>query len=92
MSTSRSEDWHRIASRAAIAGMILGIAALAVGVFIMSPIANRSSSDDSPSSVATIALVIYGPAMAVASAGLWAGEALRWRACSRHADGSPQPR
>jgi hypothetical protein len=92
MSTSRSARWHRLASRAAVAGMILGIASLAVGLFIMTPIANRSSSDDSPSSVAAIVLVFYGLAVAMASAGLWAGEALRWWARSRRAGKTPRPR
>ena len=83
MSTLRSVGWHRLASRAATAGILLGIASLAVGLFIMAPIASRSNADDSASSGATLVLVIYGLAVAVASAGLWAGEALRWRVCRR---------
>jgi hypothetical protein len=95
MSTSRSAGWHRLASRAAAGGMVLGIASLAVGLFIMTPIANRSSSDDSPASVAALVLVFYGLAVAVAAAGLWAGEELRWRVRGRRAgraDGSSRPR
>lgn len=92
MGTPRSVGWHRLALRAAVAGMILGIASLAVGLFVMNPISNHSSSDDSASSVATLVLVFYGLAVAVASAGLWAGEALRWWIRSRRANGSPRPR
>jgi drug/metabolite transporter (DMT)-like permease len=84
MSTSRSAGWHRLASRAAVTGMIVGFTSLAVGVFVMNPIASHSPSDDSPASVATLALAFYGLAVAAASAVLWAGEALRWRACNRH--------
>jgi hypothetical protein len=96
MSTPRSVGWHRLASRAATAGMILGIASLAVGLFVMAPIASRSNADDSASSGDTIVLVLFGLTVAVASAGLWAGEALRWRVCLRRragrADGFPRPR
>jgi hypothetical protein len=95
MSTQRSAGWHRLASPAATAGMILGIASVAVGLFVMAPIASRSNADDSASSGYTIVLVLFGLMVAVASAGLWAGEALRWRARSRRvgrADGSPRPR
>jgi hypothetical protein len=75
--------------------MILGIASLAVGLFVMAPIASHSNADDSASSGDTIVLVLFGLTVAVASAGLCAGEALRWRARSRRAgraDGFPQPR
>lgn len=92
MTTSRIAGWHRLASRAAAAGLILGIASLAVGLFIMVPLANHSSSDDSPASVAAIALVSCGLAAAAASAVLWAGEALRWRARGHRAGKPLRPR
>ena len=85
MSTARSAGWHRRASRAAVAGLILGGSSMAVGLFIVTPIANRSASDDSPSSIAAIALVSVGLAVTVASAGVWAGEALRSRVRRRRA-------
>jgi hypothetical protein len=85
MTTSRIAGWHRFASRAAAAGMILGIGSLAVGLFVMVPLANHSSSDDSPASVAAIALIFCGLVAAAASTTLWAGEALRWRAHGRRA-------
>jgi hypothetical protein len=83
MSATRSAGWPRLVSRASVAGLILGGASMAVGLFIVTPIANRSSSDDSPSSIAAIALVSTGLAVTVASAGLWAGGALWDRAHRR---------
>ena len=79
MSTSRSAGWHRLVSRAAIAGSVLGGVSLAVGLFVMTPIANRAPSDDSPSSIAAITLVCLGMAVTMASTGLWAGQALHRR-------------
>jgi hypothetical protein len=75
----------------AAAGLILGIASLAVGLFIMVPLANHSSSDDSPASVAAITLIFCGLVAAAASMALWAGEALRRRACGRRV-GKPSRR
>jgi hypothetical protein len=83
MSTSRSAGWHRLVSRAAIAGSVLGGVSLAVGLFVMTPIANRAPSDDSPSSIAAITLVCLGMTVTVASTGLWVGLALHDRARSR---------
>jgi hypothetical protein len=79
MSTSRSTSWHRLISRVTVAGMIVGITATAIGVFVMAPIANHSSSDDSFSSQAALGLVYFGAPVALVFAGLRAGEALRWR-------------
>jgi hypothetical protein len=79
MSTSRRAGWHRQVSRAANAGFVLGGVSLAVGLFIMTPIANRAPSDDSPSSIAAITLVCLGMAVTMASTGLWAGQALHRR-------------
>jgi hypothetical protein len=83
MSTSRERGWSHLAARAALAGLILGATSLAVGMFVMEPISNRSSADDSPSSVAAIDLVVIGLAMIVAFAVLWAGLALWNRAIAR---------
>jgi hypothetical protein len=88
MSTPRSAGGHRLISRAAIAGMIAGIAALAAGVILVTT-SGPTASDDSPSVMATLVLLFYGPAVAVASAVLRGGEALRWRAVSRHARRHP---
>ena len=84
MSTSRSAGWHRLISRAANAGSVLGGVSLAAGLFIiMTPITNRAPSDDSPSSIAAITLVCLGMTVTVASTGLWVGLALHDRARSR---------
>ena len=85
MSTSRRAGWHRLVSRATNAGFVLGGVSLAVGLFIMTPIANRAPSDDSPSSIAAITLVCLGMAVTMASTGLWVGQALQGRARSRRA-------
>jgi len=80
MSTSRRAGRHRLVSRAANAGSVLGGASLAAGLFIiMTPIANRAPSDDSPTSIAAITLVCLGMAVTMASTGLWAGQALHRR-------------
>ena len=77
MSTSRSAGWHRLVSRAANAGSVLGGVSLVAGLFIiMTPVANRAPSDDSPSSIAAITLVCLGMAVTMASTGLWVGQAL----------------
>jgi hypothetical protein len=74
MSTSRSAGWHRLVSRVANAGSVLGGVSLAAGLFIiMIPAANRAPSDDSPSSIAAITLVCLGMAVTMASTGLWVG-------------------
>jgi hypothetical protein len=91
VSTSPSAGGHRLVSRAAIAGMISGIAALAAGIILITT-SGPTASDDSPSVLATLDLFFLGPAVAVASALLRAGEALRWRALSRHARRDPPPR
>ena len=86
MSTSRSAGWHRLVSRAANAGSVLGGVSLVAGLFIiMTPIANRAPSDDSPTSIAAITLVCLGMAVTLASTGLWVGQALQGRARSRSA-------
>ena len=80
MSTSRRAGRHRLVSRAANAGSVLGGVSLAAGLFIiMTPIANRAPSDDSPGSIAAITLVCLGMAVTVASTGLWVGQALHRR-------------
>lgn len=75
--------------------MVLGIAALAAGLFIVGPIADHSSTDDSPALTAALVLIFGGVVVAVASAGLWAGEELWWRVSGRRAgrgNGSRRPR
>ena len=60
-------------------GVILGGVSVAVGVLVVAPIADRSASDDSPSSKAAIVLVFLGLVLIVLSAALYSGAALlRW--------------
>jgi hypothetical protein len=88
MNTSRSTNWHRIISTTAVAGMILGIASLVIGIAAML-IAGPTSSDDSPSVVATLLLMVVGLVVAVVSALLRVGEALRGWVHRHHVSGTP---
>ncbi len=78
MSRSGRPGRYRLTSRIALGGVILGGISLAVGLVVVTPIANRSSSDDSPSSKAAILLIVSGLVAIVLSAVLYAGAAL-WR-------------
>jgi formate hydrogenlyase subunit 3/multisubunit Na+/H+ antiporter MnhD subunit len=74
---SKGPRYH-LTSRIAKGGAILGGVALAVGLFVVAPIADRSSSDDSPSSIAAIMLIFLGSVTIVLSAALYVADAL-WR-------------
>ena len=88
MSTSRIAKRHRIISRSAIAGTALGIASLAVGIYLnTTPVAN-TGPDDSPGSQAVLVLLVLGLLAAVVSALVWFAETLWWWAHSGRADGS----
>lgn len=79
MSSSGKPRRFPFTSRIAVVGAILGIISVAVGVIIVSPIANRSASDDSPSSQAVILLVFLGlVAIALSAVVLVGGIAWRW--------------
>jgi uncharacterized membrane protein YfcA len=78
MNTSGRRRQHRLTPRIAVGGAILGCTSTAVGLFILIPIINRSSSDDSPIVTATILLVFLGLAAIVLSVALYVGDAL-WR-------------
>ncbi len=67
---------YRLTSRIAKGAAILGGVSLAVGLFVVAPIADRSSSDDSPSSIAAIVLIFLGLVTIVLSAALYVADAL----------------
>jgi hypothetical protein len=89
MSSSGKPRRFPITSRIAVAGAILGIASVAVGVIIVTPIANRSASDDSLSSQAVIFLVLLGLVAISLSAVVLAGGTV-WRRVRRPGAGGGQ--
>jgi hypothetical protein len=89
MSSSGKLRRFPLTSRIAVSGAILGIISVAVGVIIVGPIANRSASDDSPSSQAVILLVLFGLVAIALSAVLLVGGTAWRRARRPRAGGLP---